>query len=223
MSDPVEPPELDSDDGFAQSRRVFVQHLTFLGGGVVLLGCQEEKPKKPPPPPVAPTQEKAQVSDHRTFTNAEWAVMTAAVDRILPKDQDPGALEADVPEYIDRILQSKELRRMKDDFLGGLNALDRRATKRFGKGFAFCEAAQMDELLGEFKDYEGKAGDAKWYEILLVLTMEGFLGDPSYGGNKNRVGWDLVGYDIVGKQAAPPEKGYDGAHNLAEHHCGKKG
>ncbi len=44
-------------------------------------------------------------------------MMTAAVDRILPKDEDPGALDADVPEYIDRILQTQELRQMKDDFL----------------------------------------------------------------------------------------------------------
>ena len=29
----------------------------------------------------------------------------------------------------------------------------------------------------------------------MVLTLEGFLGDPSYGGNKDQVGWALVGFD----------------------------
>lgn len=235
MSDkqPAEP--LDSDESLHPSRRLFVQTLTFMGGGAILIGCTDDK--KPAPAaapskvakkastPFAPTELPAERGAHKTFTNAEWAVMVAAVDRILPKDQDPGAVDADVPEYIDRILQSKELTRMREDFVGGLGALDRRAAKRFGTdasvpfGFAQLTEAQKDELLSDFKDYEGDKGDAKWYEILLVLTMEGFLGDPSYGGNKDGVGWKLTGYDFVPRTAAPPPKGYDGAHNLAEHHC----
>jgi len=235
MSEPHRADELDSDDPLHPSRRLFVQTLSFLGGGAVLLGCTEEPKKevaaaphgkKAPNHPLAPTELPSEKGTHKTFTNAEWGVVVAAVDRILPRDQDPGALDADVPEYIDRILQSKELRRMKEDFVGGINALDRRAAKRFGSdggavGFASLTDAQKDELLSEFKDYEGQQGDAKWYEILLVLTMEGFLGDPSYGGNKNEVGWKLTGYDLVGpgRVAAPPPPGYDGANNLAEHHC----
>ena len=30
--------------------------------------------------------------------------------------------------------------------------------------------------------------------FLLILTLEGFLGDPSYGGNKGGVGWSFIGY-----------------------------
>ena len=238
MSDPTHGDPLDSDDDLHPSRRLFVQTLTFMGGGAVLFGCTEEA-KKPPGPPakgkkhkpdhaLAPTELPAQKGAHKTFTDAEWAVMVAAVDRILPKDQDPGAVDANVPEYIDRILQSKELQRMRVDFVGGLNALDRRAARGFGNdagtiGFAQLTEAQKDQLLAEFKDYEGDKGDSKWYEILLVLTMEGFLGDPSYGGNKDYAGWKLVGYNLIPTPAAPPPAGYDGANNLAEHHCHGKG
>ncbi len=241
MSDSAQGEPLDSDESVHPSRRLFVQTLTFMGGGVILIGCTEDAKKAPPDSgprkiakkassPFAPTELPAEKGAHKTFSNAEWAVVVAAVDRILPKDQDPGAVDANVPEYIDRILQSKELTRMREDFVGGIGAIDRRAAKRFGPdpsvpfGFAQCTDAQKDELLAEFKDYEGEKGDAKWYEILLVLTMEGFLGDPSYGGNKDGVGWKLVGYDYVPKVAAPPPPGYDGANNLAEHHChGGKG
>ncbi len=57
--------------------------------------------------------------------------------------------------------------------------------------------------------------------MLLVLTMEGFLGDPSYGGNKDEVGWALVGLRRrSATQAAPPQPGYDGAKTPRPLHCG---
>ena len=36
-------------------------------------------------------------------------MLLAACDRALPRDQDPGALDAGVPEYIDRMMQTPEL------------------------------------------------------------------------------------------------------------------
>src|SRR5438093_48386 len=90
------------------SRRVFVHRLAFMGGGVILLGgaCTEEKkpsPKKQPVPEPLTTS-------HHTFTNDQFAVLMAAVDRILPRDEDPGALDANVHEYIDSALQVQQLK-----------------------------------------------------------------------------------------------------------------
>ena len=39
------------------------------------------------------------------------------------------------------------------------------------------------------------SGEAHFYDTLLTFTLEGFLGDPVYGGNQHRVGWALVGFD----------------------------
>ena len=198
----------------SQTRRVFVQHLTFIGGGVVLLGgCKDD-----PLPVKRPHQ--ALTSSHQTFTDDEWAIVSAACERILPRDEDPGALDAHVPQYIDRILQSPELQKMKGDFVPGVAALDRRSNRMFQKGFAEATAAQQDELLGIFKDSPEKSGEAKWYELLVVLSLEGFLGDPSYGGNFNRAGWELVGFKMVGSVAAEPPPGYDGVKHLHTTHCG---
>src|SRR6185295_8009667 len=87
------------------SRRVFVHRLAFMGGGVILLGgaCTEEKkpsPKETPPPPPTRGAEPLTTS-HQTFTNEQFAVLMAAVDRLLPRDEDPGALDANVHGYID--------------------------------------------------------------------------------------------------------------------------
>ncbi len=205
------------ETGSELSRRVFVHRLSFFGGGVVLLGCAEKAvPDAGQPKPKL----QAKTSDHLTFTDEEFAALSAACDRVLPKDEDPGALEANVPVYIDRILQTPELRKMKDDFIPGLAALDRRAMRQFNKPFAECAAAQQDTLITAFKNSDPKSGEARWYEMLIVLSLEGFLGDPSYGGNKDQVGWALVGFELVGRAAAEPPPGYDGRKHLHDARCG---
>jgi gluconate 2-dehydrogenase gamma chain len=200
------------------SRRVFVKQLTFMGGGVVLLGsaCKPREAVR-----AAPDAAVELTTSHRTFTDVEWAVMVAAVDRMLPRDEDPGALEAGVPEYIDRMLQSPVLEQMRANFVSGLTALDRRAQRLFKVGFAHATAEQQDEVLAVFKNSPEKSGEARWYEILLVLSLEGFLGDPSYGGNQGEVGWKLVGFTLVGRNVkGDPSPGYDGQKQLHQLTCG---
>ncbi|ADO69866.1 gluconate 2-dehydrogenase subunit 3 family protein [Stigmatella aurantiaca] len=200
------------------SRRSFIQRLTFFGGGVVLLGstaCKRSSPEEASqalPTPLAD-------SPHGTFTGREFATVAAACERILPRDEDPGAQDAQVPAYVDRMLQTPELKQMKSDFLQGLAALERRSRSMFQKGFTEALPAQQDDLLAIFKDSRPGSGEAHFYELLLVLTLEGFLGDPSYGGNKDRVGWRLVGFDTVGTVAMAPPEGYDGPKCLRE--CGE--
>jgi gluconate 2-dehydrogenase gamma chain len=208
----------------ALSRRVFVRHISLVGGGVVLLGgCKNSEPTAPAPKAEAPSDlaSKELTTKHLTFTNDEWTTLAAIVDRMLPSDEDPGALEADVPEYIDRMLQTPQIGQMKENFISGLAAIDRRSQRLHKVPFAKATAAQQDELLTIFKNSPEKSGEARWYEILVVLTLEGFLGDPSYGGNKNEVGWKLVGFELVGRNLkGDPPKGYDGSKHLQHLRCG---
>jgi gluconate 2-dehydrogenase gamma chain len=202
------------------SRRVFVHRLAFMGGGVVLLGdgCKQDGGAPPEAPRAAAP---ALVSSHRTFTDPEWATLSAAVERVLPRDEDPGALDAHVPEYIDRALQTRALQQMREHFVPGLAALERRAQRMFKTSFATATAAQQDELLTLFKNSPDTSGEARWYELLVVLTLEGFLGDPSYGGNRGEVGWRLVGFELVGRNPkGDPQPPYDGARRLDELRCG---
>lgn len=198
------------------SRRLFVQRLSFFGGGSVLLGCKEAPTKaKAAPKPEAPL-----TSSHATFTDEEWDTLCAACERVLPKDEDPGALEAGVPEYIDRMLQSPQLEKMKKDFVPGVAAIKRRSERMFKVPFAKATPAQQDELLAIFRDSPEKSGEARWFDMLMVLSLEGFLGDPSYGGNRDKVGWKLVGFDLVGGRAMAPGEGYDGLKHLHGARCG---
>lgn len=210
----------DSEDDDV-TRRVFVHHLSFMGGGVVLLGsaCKEDpktsKPITSEVPPSAPL-----VSTHKTFTNEEFAILAAATERILPKDQDVGALETNVPEYIDRILQTPQLSQMKEQFVPGVMALNRRAQRLVKTDFVKATAAQQDEVITSFKNSGERTGENKFYEILVVLTLEGYLGDPSYGGNTNNAGWGVIGFKLVNHAPADPTKGYDGMKQLQDMKCG---
>jgi len=199
---------------------VFIRRLTFFGGGVVLIGgaCRRDcghQAVRPPTSPAANVQAASTAEGPpalRTFTPEEFAVVSAACDRLLPRDQDPGALDADVPVYIDRMLLTPEMQHVKQDFLAGTAQLDRRTRQMFKKGFSEISDSERDQVLVQFKDSPPKTIEAKYFELLMVLSLEGFLGDPSYGGNKDRVGWALVGF---GTSEPPPQ--YDGVRQLHSH------
>lgn len=41
---------------------------------------------------------------------------------------------------------------------------------------------------------EGISSSTTFFNLLWKNTQEGFLSDPKYGGNKNMIGWKLVGF-----------------------------
>jgi gluconate 2-dehydrogenase gamma chain len=48
----------------------------------------------------------------------------------------------------------------------------------------------MQEGKAEFTNFSSRA----FFARLLTLTMEGFFGDPIYGGNRNKVSWKMLGF-----------------------------
>ncbi|SRR5258706_11396117 len=71
---------------------------------------------------------------------------------------------------------------------------------RYGKDFDALPALQQDAVLG---DLEGgkvtleSVGASFFFGLLLANTMEGFFADPIYGGNRDMIGWKLVGFPGV--------------------------
>jgi len=202
MSDDTQPDEI--------SRRSFIQRVSFFGGSMVMLGsCSRE----PVPAKKAERSGTPLVSSHVTFTDEEYDAVAAACERLLPRDEDVGAADLGVPGYVDRALSDQRMSHVKDDFIRGLDALMRRAQAQRGKPFAQLTPEAQDELLTVFKNSPKSSGEGHWYELLVVLTMEGAFSDPSYGGNKDRKGWALIGFET-----SEPPPGYDGMH--AGHKCG---
>lgn len=122
---------------------------------------------------------------------AQLATLKAAIDRLLPADDlGPGAVEAGVFVYIDQTLAASDAAVLAL-YQQGLAALD--AATGSG-GFATLAAADQDALLTKVE--AGSVPDVPegFFITLLTHTRQGMFGDPVHGGNRDFVGWDLIGY-----------------------------
>ena len=69
----------------------------------------------------------------------------------------------------------------------GLASLDRISLQKYGKPFAQLTDAQQTVVFDK--------ADQVFIQLLTAHTVEGILCAPEYGGNRNRLGWQLVGFD----------------------------
>lgn len=117
--------------------------------------------------------------------------LAAAVDRILP-----GATAAGALSFIEYWVARPAFIHLKRDLMVATLVMNRLAGQRHGKPFAACAPADQDAILSSLRDRQTSAGrfDSRLvYERLVSLTLESFLGDPKYGGNRDQVGWRLAG------------------------------
>jgi gluconate 2-dehydrogenase gamma chain len=193
-----------TDAPLTPARRRFLADLArFSAGfsaGLALEACRRDGAAPDAAADASPTA--AQSATTRTSTAAtaparallppQRAALAAAVARIVPTDQDPGAAEANVIEYLDLELARPENAGIKTAILAGVVALNRFASQAAKKAFAELLPDEQDQLLGQVQYASARGEDFVF--ILTVLTLEGFLGDPKHGGNAGGVGWTFIGY-----------------------------
>lgn len=176
-------------------RRHFLT-LSATGLGTVLVYSLEKKKFS------ALAQGKSLRIPLRFFTETEALIVAAAASRIFPSDESgPGAREAGVAVYIDRQLAGPygrdRHRYTQEPFEDGPPELgyQGRATPhqiyREGlkglAGFHHLQAAEQDEDLRKIET-------SVFFALLRAHTIEGMFCDPLHGGNKNLVGWKLIGF-----------------------------
>jgi gluconate 2-dehydrogenase gamma chain len=194
-----------------------------------------------------------------TFFDAhQRSTIEAAMARIIPTDDQPGAREAGTIEFLDRYLSGLDFIYAKPDgsgfeklegrraeawkqrieiirarYVAGIKELDSRSQSQFGAEFVRLTTEQQDQILAGMErptlQAEAAAETAKtvagfapvepalqqtsaeidldFFPLLALHTRQGFYSDPIYGGNKNRVGWELIGFK--------------GPESLAETHAGR--
>jgi len=157
------------------------------------------------------------------FTSAEAAFIEAAVGRLIPNDPvGPGAVEANVPFFLDRQLAGP-FGRGDHFYLGGpwpkgtaeqgyqsrfspaqlyraaIAAIDRHVGASLGAAtFAALAAQDQDKLLKELENgdvaLDGGVDSKTFFAMLLQNTKEGYFSDPIYGGNKDMAAWKMIGF-----------------------------
>ena len=137
----------------------------------------------------AVTPSSSEVSgDLTTLTPAQARVLDAAASRIIPSVEGrPGAHECGVVYFIDRSLATFNAQQ-NAPYAKGVKDLDRRAA-RLVKGattFAALQAVQQDEILRAIEK-------TPFFHMLRFDTIVGTFALPSYGGNRDHLGWQMLG------------------------------
>jgi gluconate 2-dehydrogenase gamma chain len=155
------------------------------------------------------------------FRPAEARFVEAAVARLIPADANgPGAIEAGVPNYIDRQLggawgAGERLYRSgpwqpglpgqgyqlpftpAELFRNAVRAVNDDVQKRRNTTFDQLPGNQQDAYLEALQTGQQSLNGvpaSTFFESLLALTIEGFFSDPIYGGNKDMVAWKMIGF-----------------------------
>jgi gluconate 2-dehydrogenase gamma chain len=133
----------------------------------------------------------------KTFTARQAALVEAVTACIIPTDDAPGAREAGVTRFIDRWLAQYEPE-SRPVYVTGLQDLERRVRAKHPRSSAFGSLSETRQvaLLGEIEQ-----GD--FFLLVRNHAMMGYLGHPSYGGNRGEVGWKAVGFENHGISSAP--------------------
>jgi gluconate 2-dehydrogenase gamma chain len=157
------------------------------------------------------------------FTPAEAAFIDAATARIIPTDAEgPGAHEAGVVTFIDRQLNGDYGRAVKwymqgpygksadgqgyqssftpaEAYRAAIKATDDYCRNTYqGNGFADLTPDQQDSTLKAMEtdgiEIPGIGSKDFFNSLLRQNTLEGFFSDPLYGGNRDMVGWRMIGF-----------------------------
>jgi Gluconate 2-dehydrogenase subunit 3 len=93
-----------------------------------------------------------------------------------------------VPEAAKNPLATQSLEvNLRQKYRDGLAALDMISQQNFAKPFVQLTAQQQQKVFDK--------SDQDFVTLLTYHTVEGILCAPEYGGNLDRLGWQLVGFD----------------------------
>ncbi|HLY66350.1 MAG TPA: gluconate 2-dehydrogenase subunit 3 family protein [Chloroflexota bacterium] len=133
----------------------------------------------------------------RVLTPDEAQLVAAIAERIFPATDTPGAVEAGAITYIDWALAG-DYQALLPLYREGLQEIERLAQARFGRQFARLSEAEQDAVLIELEgDGQGqgrRGSDEGFFQVIRRHVLEGIFGEPRYGGNRDLIGWNLVGF-----------------------------
>jgi gluconate 2-dehydrogenase gamma chain len=188
-----------------------------------------------------------------TFFDAhQRATVEAAMARIIPTDDTPGAREAGTIDFLDRYLGGidsvyakpdgsgfeqlegkradawrQRLEIVRERYVAGVAMLDRTSRERYDADFVGLTEDQQDAVLraleqpdlGQEAELErarvalygapvepalqqtSAEVDLGFVPLLALHTRQGFYADPIYGGNRDHVGWQVIGFPGPGSLA----------------------
>ena len=140
------------------------------------------------------------------FTPQQAVEVDAMASQIVPSDDSPGAHEARCVYFIDRALATF-LRDSQPIYTQGLEELQAKTRKLFPSAPRFS-ALRSEEQIQVLHAIEHGA----FFSAVRTHTILGMFAPPEHGGNFEREGWNLIGFD--GTHAYTPPFGYYDAKDV---------
>jgi gluconate 2-dehydrogenase gamma chain len=206
------------------SRRTLIKATGAIGAAILPAGPASETANAKaragaiPTPASSICAAAAAATTYVFFNSEEAAFIEAAVARLIPADEEwPGALEACVPNYIDKQLggawgAGERLYRSgpwqpgawtqgyqlpftpAELFRTALGAINKELSHTpFAKMSPDEQDSYLKKLEASGKDLGGVPSEV-FFAHLWESTVEGFFSDPVYGGNCNMVSWRMIGF-----------------------------
>ncbi|OLC12586.1 MAG: hypothetical protein AUH29_15930 [Candidatus Rokubacteria bacterium 13_1_40CM_69_27] len=208
-------------------RRFLKSVIAMGAVGLPAPGQADEAHAQHAPPGVPAASAQTSAAPPRAYmflTPPEVAFVEAAAARLIPADElGPGAKEAGVAYFIDQQLfgaygtMAKKYRQgpwpegtpqqgyqspltPQEVYRAAIRESNLYCRRQYGKTFDELAPEQQDQVLRGLD--EGKIAlesvpSRFFFDLLLANTQEGFFADPVYGGNRNKIGWKLVGFPGV--------------------------
>ena len=123
------------------------------------------------------------------FTDAQAAEIEAMAAQIIPTDESPGAREAHCIYFIDRALAGFA-KSSQPIYMKGLQDLQSQTQQLYpasDKFTALTSEQQIKVLTAVEK--------TPFFRAVRTHTVIGFFSRPVHGGNYDKAGWKLIGYD----------------------------
>jgi gluconate 2-dehydrogenase gamma chain len=164
--------------------------------------------------PGLPTTSVGEPGGLMFFNDGEFRTVEAVAARIVPSEPDGlGAREAGAAVYIDRAVAGY-FRDLQELYRHAIQVLDGRCRRAHGAPFAELAPDTQDMVLAELDvdwkarsasgDLAGREGFLKldvkgdllsrFFSVIRDHTIQGMFCDPMYGGNRDFVGWRLIGF-----------------------------
>jgi gluconate 2-dehydrogenase gamma chain len=124
-----------------------------------------------------------------TFTDREGADFDALSGRIIPADDTPGAREAGAVHFADRALGSF-MADLLPEVRAGLARLHERSLAENGRPFTELPESRQDELVAVIE-----REDPAFFSFARSLVVLGMVSDPTHGGNRDGIGWQMIGFE----------------------------
>src|ERR1700759_550306 len=205
-------------------RRQFLLRAGLAGSAIAAGLSETAEAQQAPPAQASPATTSPPAPEAEplvVLTPVEAAFIVPAVDTLIPADElSPSGSDCGVAVFIDRQLGSAwgggaKMYRAgpfvkgkpeqgyqlaltpREFFAAGIAAANAWSRKTYNKDFDRLASADrvaaltaMEDGKAEFENFSSRA----FFAQLHGITMAGFFSDPIYGGNRDKMGWKVLGF-----------------------------